>query len=100
MKKNKIKIYNQKIIFSKSDMLPDDFINRIIKYKEKIKDVEKTDLNELIMDFNNDMYPEIELMTWETLANKYESIIKDNTELNLKEKKNIFEELLLELFGE
>ena len=42
------------IVFSKSDMLPDDFINRIIKYKEKI--VEKTDLNEIIVDFNLELW--------------------------------------------
>lgn len=98
MKKNKIKIYNQIIIIDKKDMLPDDFVKRVIKYKEILKEVEKTELSEIIKDFNNDMYPEIELSLWENLAEKYKGLIKDKPYLTLSEKEELFNQLLSVFF--
>lgn len=100
MKINKIKIYNIKLSNDKEDMISDDLVRRIMKYKDLLKEVEKTELSEIIKDFNNDMYPEIEITIWEVLADKYESLIKNKVQISIEEKEKIFKDLLSESFGE
>jgi hypothetical protein len=98
MKINKIKIFNSKIISGKEDMLPDEFVKRIINYKERLKEVEVTALEDTIKDFNDDMYPEIELCIWENIAEKYEKSIKSLPNLDIEGKKGLFKKLLQESF--
>lgn len=99
MKINKIKIYDSKIAFGKDGMLGDDFVKRIISYKERLKEVEETPLEDIINDFNRDMYPEIELCIWEKISEKYEQLIKSQPSLDIVGKNEVFKKLLLESFG-
>jgi hypothetical protein len=99
MKINKIKIYDSKIVFGKDGMLGDDFVKRIMSYKEKLREVEETPLEEIINDFNKDMYPDIELSIWEHIAEKYEQLIQSQPSLDIVGKNEVFKKLLLESFG-
>jgi hypothetical protein len=99
MKINKIKIYDSKLAFGKDGMLPDEFVKRIISYKEKLREVEGTPLEEIINDFNKDMYPDIELSIWENIAEKYEQLVKSQPSLDIVGKNEVFKALLLESFG-
>ncbi len=98
MKINKVDITEFRVGITKKDALPEEFIKRIINYKEKLEEVETAPLNEIVTDFHYDIYPEIELSLWEKVSSDYESKIQSNPSLTLDNKKEIYNELLLKYF--
>ncbi|MBM3886945.1 hypothetical protein FJ364_03345 [Candidatus Dependentiae bacterium] len=71
-----------------------NFIDRVLKYKEILKEVETTPLDETFENFHRDVVPERELLIWEDIASAYEEEISNHPEYSLEEKKAVFSSLL------
>jgi hypothetical protein len=86
----KIKI--DKIQFSpiRQTILPEGFILRVQKYKEILKEVETTSLEETISNFQRDLNPESELAIWENIAYAYQTTNKNYPNLPIEKKKEAF----------
>ena len=99
IKTEMVKISNLKSGPIRQDILPVGFIERVINYKNKLKEVENMSLEETISNFQRDLHPERELEFWERISNKYEIIVNDNQGLSIVQKKELFEKLLLVSMG-
>lgn len=78
--------------------LSDKFIQRVMKYKAILREVENISLEETIFNFQQDMFPEKELLIWEEMARLYSIKLKENHSLTFKQKKNIFKDILVNSF--
>ena len=65
-------------------ILPEGFILRVIKYKEKLKEVETLSLEETIDSFQRDLHPENELEIWEGIAEIYETNVDNKWKMDKK----------------
>lgn len=95
-----MKIVKRKLSELKADpirqeILPEGFIERVIKYKEILKEVENMSLEETVSNFQRDWNPERELLIWENIAYIYKSKVGNNTELTITEKRKILSEILI-----
>ncbi|OIO30271.1 hypothetical protein AUJ77_03450 [Candidatus Nomurabacteria bacterium CG1_02_43_90] len=95
MKTNKIKVSDIKIGPIRQEVLPNGFVVRVQKYKEIIKEVEISSIEETLSNFQRDLYPEKELLIWENMAHFYEISVRDNPDWTSKDKKKIFDEILM-----
>ncbi|OGG41928.1 hypothetical protein A2837_01840 [Candidatus Kaiserbacteria bacterium RIFCSPHIGHO2_01_FULL_46_22] len=93
MKIKKIKLSNLKFGPIRNEVLPEGFILRVQKYKNKLKEVETSSLEETISNFQRDLHPEDELKVWEVIAELYETKARANW--TNKERKECFKKLLL-----
>jgi len=94
MKLEKVKTSDLKPGPIQDKPLPNGFIERVINYKNKISEVETTSLEVTILNFQRDLYPEIELKIWENIANQYQKDIGTNPKWNLTKKQDRFHLLL------
>lgn len=76
------------------EVLPDGFIARVLKYKEILKEVETSSLEETISNFQRDMFPDTELNVWESIATCFDLHCQNNPYWTLEQKKQAFIELL------
>ena len=76
------------------EKLPDGFIERVQKYKEVLREIETTSLEEAISNFQRDLYPNTELIIWEKIASSYNEGCKSNPKWTLADKKGLFIKLL------
>ncbi len=65
-------------------VLPEGFILRVIKYKEKLKEVETLSLEETIDSFQRDLHPLSELEIWEDIAEIYETNVDKSWKIDKK----------------
>ncbi|HNY35984.1 MAG TPA: hypothetical protein PLD14_01670 [Candidatus Pacearchaeota archaeon] len=86
----KIKINKIQLSPIRQTILPEGFIVRVQKYKEILKEVEKTSLEETISNFQRDLNPERELAIWENIAYMYQTTNKDYPNLSIEKKKEAF----------
>lgn len=98
-KKMRVKISELRQGPIRHDILPVGFIVRVQKYKEILQEVEKISLEETISNFQRDLHPERELAVWEAIADGYGKLLKDNSNLELSQKKDLFGELLSASIG-
>lgn len=95
MKTTKVKISELKAGPIRQEILPEGFIERVIKYKEILKGVENMSLEETVSNFQRDWNPERELLIWENIAYIYKSKVGNNTELTITEKRKVLSEILI-----
>jgi hypothetical protein len=95
----KVKLSELKMGPVRQDILPEGFIVRVQKYKEILREVETSPLEQAINCFQRDLHPERELQIWENIASAYKLSSKNNPEWTLEEKKEAFGELLLASLG-
>lgn len=74
--------------------LTDGFIERVINYKKKLSEVDKTSLESTLLNFRRDINPEQELKIWEWIATNYECATQNNPKLSIKMKKEHYMLLL------
>jgi len=77
----------------RNEQLPDGFIARVQEYKEILKEVETSSLEETITNFQRDLFPESELLLWENIASLYQAQIRENPNSALEQKKQIFRDI-------
>lgn len=90
----KIKISDLKSGPIRQTVLPKDFIVRVQKIKEVLKEVETSSLEEIISNFQRDLHPEKELLIWEAIANSYKINTDRNQNWSISQKRTAFKELL------
>ena len=76
------------------EVLPEGFVYRIVTFKEALKEVETSSLEETVSNFQRDLSPEGELLIWENIANLYLAEIKKKSDTKLEFKKKMFEKIL------
>lgn len=84
----------------RTPILPKGFIERIVKFKKTLADVEKISLEETVLNFQKDVHPEIELEIWEHIAKSYQDFVCSNLKLTPEEKKETLGILLARSAGE
>ena len=89
-----VKISEIKQGLVRQQKLPEGFIERVIKYKITLSEVELSSLEETVNNFQRDVLPEKELVVWEDISRVYQKIIRKNPDLKLHQKKEIFGILL------
>lgn len=94
MSKNKTQKLELKISPIGQELLPEGFIERVRKYKEILKEVETSSLEETVSNFQRDLLPERELKIWEKIASQYELMVKNNPNLDISKKKELFATVL------
>jgi len=90
----KIKISELKSDIIRQEALPKGFIVRVQKYKEILREVETTTLEETINNFQRDSRPEVELTIWETIARCYELKVQNSPKWTIVEKERAFLDIL------
>lgn len=78
----------------RQEVLPVGFIARVLQFKEILKEVETSSLEETVSNFQRDVHPERELLIWEKIAEHYALSVKEHPEWELLEKKELFKMLL------
>lgn len=78
---------------------PKEFVDRVTKYKEILKEVETSTVENTLLNFTRDVYLERELIVWEMIAELYEDGIKMHPEWDLTAKKEYFKSVLAKSFG-
>jgi hypothetical protein len=94
MNKKLIDISKLKSSKIRHEVLPEGFIERILKFKEVMKDVETTSLEETVSNFQRDMNPETELVIWESIASCYKMTCENNPNWTAEERKRAFADIL------
>lgn len=94
MSKNKTQKLELKMGPIRQELLPEGFIERVRKYKEILKEVETSSLEETVSNFQRDLLPERELKIWEKIASHYELKVKNNPSWGISKKKELFAEVL------
>ena len=84
MKTNKLKLSELRPEIANRRILPDGFIQRVINYKEKLKEVEGSSLEQTIDNFQRDLNPELELCIWEQIADLYQNKVVKNWSIERK----------------
>ncbi|OGN09586.1 MAG: hypothetical protein A3J46_02395 [Candidatus Yanofskybacteria bacterium RIFCSPHIGHO2_02_FULL_41_11] len=74
-------------------VLPDGFIERVRIFKNSLREVETSSLEETVANFQRDLTPEKELLIWEHIASTYDGFVS-KLSLNLDAKKEAFSILL------
>lgn len=74
--------------------LPLGFIKRVLEFKEILKEVETSSVERTVSNFQRDLYPENELIIWEYIANAYQTVTKEESNLTLTMKKKVFAKIL------
>lgn len=77
-----------------NEVLPNGFIGKVMQYKEILKEVETSSLEEAINNFQKDLHPERELLLWQSIARCYEAELIRNPTTSLGQKKGLFKSLL------
>lgn len=91
IKFNDIKIGNT----IRTPLLPMGFIERVQEYKKILSEVEKTTIEETILNFQKDDHPEKELVIWEYITSNYQNFMKAHKEdFTLEAKKDVLRVLL------
>lgn len=75
------------------------FIDRVIKYKKILREVDSSTLEESLENFQKDLLPERELVVWERIAQLYQLNIGKSTNYSIDQKKKIFKKILLSSLG-
>lgn len=75
------------------------FLNRVITYKEKLKEVETSSIEEVLENFSKDLYPEQELIVWEMISLHYENGTLMHPEWDLTAKKEHYKSVFAQSFG-
>ena len=70
--------------------LPEDLMNRIVKFHGMLKEVNDTPLDKTIENFKRDQNPENEIAIWEHISNCYIGAINDHKVNSIDEKKEIY----------
>jgi hypothetical protein len=78
---------------------PKAFTDRVVAYKEILKEVETMTLDETIENFARDTHPERELVIWEAIAELYEEGTKPHPEWDFTAKKEHFKSVLAQSLG-
>jgi hypothetical protein len=94
MKTKKVKLSEIKMGPIRQVVLPDGFIVRVQKYKEILKEVETSTIEEAISNFQRDLYPETELLIWESIAHCYKIGLETNPKWSIATKKKVFSNIL------
>ena len=74
--------------------LSPEFIARVKDYKYKLREVERSSLEETLDGFQRDTHPEAELVIWEKIATSYDVTVKYNPIWNMRQKEKAFAEIL------
>ncbi len=83
----------------RQEVLPEGFIVRVQSYKEILREVETTSLEETVSNFQRDILPERELEVWENIAHLYELSVANNPSWTVEDKRQFFGELLSSSLG-
>lgn len=75
-------------------VLPAGFIERVLKYKKVLREVETTSLEETVSNFQRDIEPAKELELWERMAAVYSEHLAEYPNLDIEGKKGVFAEIL------
>ena len=78
----------------KMTSLPESFIERVKGFKNTLRDVETSTVEEALTNFQKDRNPESELELWECMALAYQDFNETNPNLTLEEKKDVLRVLL------
>lgn len=78
----------------RQEVLPDGFIKRVLDFKEILKEVETSSLEETVSNFQRDFTPENELLIWESIASCFKLSCENNPNWTCKERKKAFAKLL------
>lgn len=76
------------------EVLPEGFIKRVLNFKDTLKEVEASSLEETVSNFQRDLNPEYELVIWESIASCYKMKCENNPNWSVDDKKQAFKELL------
>lgn len=99
MKTKKVKLSELKMGPIRQEVLPTGFIDRVIKYKRILKEVETASLEDTVSNFQRDIVPEKELEVWEKITSIYSDFISQHPEFNLAQKKEVFNTILASSTG-
>ena len=99
MKTVKVKVSDLKSGPILQEILPKGFIERVIKFKEILKEVETMSIEETVSNFQRDEEPEKELLVWENIAYLYEKEAKSRPRWSPKQRKEAFRLLLSASLG-
>lgn len=97
MKKIKITQIQQGPILQR--VLPNGFIDRVLKFKQVLKEVETSSVEVALSNFQRDYHPERELLIWEAIAEQYQKISFEHPDWNIEEKKKAFVDILQNSWG-
>ena len=74
--------------------LSESFVERVRSFKNILKEVETSTVEEALANFQKDRNPESELELWEHMALAYQDFNETNPTLTLEEKKDVLRVLL------
>lgn len=92
MKKIKITQIQQGPILQR--VLPAGFIDRVLKFKQILSEVETSSIEITISNFQRDYFPERELLIWETIAEQYQKMSLEHPNWTIEDKKKAFSKVL------
>ena len=75
------------------------FIDRVVAYKNKLKEVETSSVREVLENFSKDLFPEQELIVWEMIALHYENGTLLHPEWDINAKKEYFKSIFARSLG-
>ena len=78
----------------RQEVLPKGFIKLVLVFKETLKEVETSSLEETVSNFQRDLYPENELVIWEAIASIYQTEIRKRVNPTPDIKKKLFAKIL------
>lgn len=76
------------------DKLSDEQIKRITNFKEILKEVDVTPIEETMTNFQRDTNPDREIAVWENIAKAYRNVNSENQNLSTENKKEVYALLL------
>ena len=74
--------------------LSESFIERVRNFKNTLKEVETSTIEQTLTNFQKDRNPEGELEVWENMASAYQYFTETSPDLTLEKKKDVFRVLL------
>ena len=80
-------------------ILPRGFIERVIRYKAVLGEVENSTIEEAVSNFQKDKNPERELKIWEKIAKTYQSFIEKKKISDFAQKQEVFRFILGKSMG-
>jgi hypothetical protein len=75
--------------------LDEKLVNRIKKFRSKLKEVSDVDLDVTIENFRKDPNPEEEVIVWEVITHSYEEAVKEIGDQSIEVKYEIYNLVLL-----
>jgi len=97
MKKIKITQIQQGPILQR--VLPNGFVDRVLKFKQVLKEVETSSVEVALSNFQRDYHPERELLIWEAIAEHYQKMSFEHSNWTIEDRKKAFAELLKASWG-